>query len=294
MDCETFDRDVVDLLYGDGEASARDALARHAEGCARCGPALAVLRLARDQASRLPRASPPEGLTRRILEAEAASRSAPALSRRVARAASWAGSLAMRPQFAMAALFCLAVGSSLLLLRARSDSVLGPTSVREEGEPSPLPMEAPAAAPPQQVAARPRRGDQEDEGAKRPVTGQPADAEPAAAAATAEATAAPPPPAASAAAEQPSTDASKDALRAALDVATRSGCRAALPDFRGVVASHPGTREAALAAREMDVCGQAVAAGPPPPAGKAAPGKSSASASAGGAAPAKPPSTAPP
>ena len=139
MDCETFDLDVVDLLYEDGDDDAREALALHAASCARCGATLASLRAARDQASRLPRVVPPEGLAARIIAAEAAARRPAPLSRRVARAASWAGSLAMRPQFAMAALFCLAVGSSLLLLRARSDSVPGPTSAREAGLPTPRP-----------------------------------------------------------------------------------------------------------------------------------------------------------
>ena len=63
MDCETFDRDVVDLLYEDGDDATREALTLHAASCTRCHATLATLRLARDQASKLTREQPPEGLT---------------------------------------------------------------------------------------------------------------------------------------------------------------------------------------------------------------------------------------
>jgi hypothetical protein len=51
----------------------------------------------------------------------------------------------MRPQFAMAALFFLVIGSSLLLLRARPGT-LGPVAVSENGAPAPEAAAAPQAA----------------------------------------------------------------------------------------------------------------------------------------------------
>lgn len=48
----------------------------------------------------------------------------------------------MRPQLAMAALFCLVIGSSLLLLRARPGT-LGPVRVTENGAPAPAIEAAP-------------------------------------------------------------------------------------------------------------------------------------------------------
>jgi hypothetical protein len=268
MDCETFDRDVVDLLYEDGDEASREALALHASSCARCGATVATLRLARDQAARLPRAVPPEGLTRKILAAEAVGRKQPPLSRRVARGAAWAGSLAMRPQFAMAALFCLAVGSSLLLLRARSDSVPGPMSIREEGLPSPEPA-APAAAPAPAASSRHAsrtEGGSRGDDAKGKAT--PADAAPPAEApaATAEASVAPP-------AAKEAADGAREALAGALEKLRRSGCEAALADLRAVAAGFAGTAEAAEATREADGCTR-VAAAPAPTAPRpaAAPG----------------------
>ncbi len=265
MDCETFDRDVVDLLYEDGEDAPREALALHATSCARCGATLATLRLARDQASRMPRVAPPEGLTRKILSAEVAARRQPPLSRRIARAASWAGSLAMRPQFAMAALFCLAVGSSLLLLRARSDSVPGPTSVREEGLPSPEPM-APAAAQAPAASARAARS----EPASRADEGTKAKSAAAAPAATGVAGEASPPPPAPAKAMD---GAAREALAAAQAKLRSGGCDAALADLRAVAAGHAGSPEAAEATRAADGCAH-VAAGAAPKTAKpdAAPG----------------------
>lgn len=260
MDCETFDRDVVDLLYEDGDETSREALALHAASCARCGATLATLRQARDQAARLPRAMPPEGLTRKILAVEAIARQQPPLSRRVARGAAWAGSLAMRPQFAMAALFCLAVGSSLLLLRARSDSVPGPMSVREEGLPSPEPA-APAAAPPPAASSRlaaraegAHRSDDAKAKAAPPDAASPAEAP----AATAEASAAPP-------AAEDAAKGAREALAAAREKLRRSGCDAALADLRAVAAGFAGTPEASEATREVDGCTRVAAAPAPAP-----------------------------
>jgi hypothetical protein len=64
----------------------------------------------------------------------------------------------MRPQLAMAALFFLVIGSSLLLLRAKPGTVGAPVRVTENGIPAPEQAEAPATVPlaaPPPVAAAP-------------------------------------------------------------------------------------------------------------------------------------------
>lgn len=254
MDCETFDRDVVDLLYEEGDAASREALTLHAATCAKCGATLAALRSTRAGLGSLAVAAP-DGLMTRILEAEALARRPPPFSRRVARGASWAGSLAMRPQFAMAAIFCIAVGSSLLLLRARSDAVPGPMSVREAGAPAPeMPAAAPAAAPAEAVpygaklAAKPSRSD--DAPRSPAATSEPSIAlEPAPSSAPA-----PAPPGATASGPALSTDAGRRALDHALSTLHRGGCEVASPDLRAVAGNYVDTLEGEQAAHELETC----------------------------------------
>src|SRR5262249_12894771 len=71
--------------------------------------------------------------------------------KKVLRGLAWAGSHAMRPQLAMAALFFLVIGSSLLLLRARPGT-LGPVRVSEVGAPTPEVAEGAAATAVAQAA----------------------------------------------------------------------------------------------------------------------------------------------
>lgn len=135
MDCEQFDQIVVDLLYGElGEADAT-ASKRHVERCDRCSNVLAGLRRAR-QATSLALQEPPVGFEEAILErARRAQREIP-WPRKVGRAISWAGSYAMRPQLAMAALLLLMIGSSLLLLRQRPGAgQMGMVRITEHGTP---------------------------------------------------------------------------------------------------------------------------------------------------------------
>lgn len=247
MDCETFDRDVVDLLYEDGDAASREALTLHAATCTKCAATLAALKSTRAGLGSLV-VPPPAGLMTRILEAEASARRPPPLSRRVARGASWAGSLAMRPQFAMAAIFCIAVGSSILLLRAREGAVPGPMSVRDVGAPAP---EVPAQAA-EGYAARPAAKSlarTDDASSDAPMPKSPA--------ATAAASAAPAPaaPAPEPSASTPlSTDAGRRALERALAELKRGGCEIAAPDLRAVAGNYPDTLEAKEAARALESC----------------------------------------
>jgi len=133
MDCERFDRVVLDLLYDELDELTGAAARRHVDGCARCRNIASGLRATREVGA-LPSIDPPEGLELRILEAERRIRERLPLRQRVGRAVSVLAGYAMRPQLAMAALLFLVIGSSLVFLRARPgdrESVL----VTERGVP---------------------------------------------------------------------------------------------------------------------------------------------------------------
>jgi hypothetical protein len=110
---------------------------RHREGCARCESTWSELSSTRELAV-LPLEEPSDELEGRILAAiGAAQRSAP-WPRRAVRTLAWAGSHAMRPQLAAAAVLLLILGSSVLLLRPRPGSVGAlPVHVTERGVPAP-------------------------------------------------------------------------------------------------------------------------------------------------------------
>jgi hypothetical protein len=133
MDCERFDRVVLDLLYDELDELTGAAARRHVDGCARCRNIASGLRATREVGA-LPSIDPPEGLELKILEAERRIRERLPLRQRLGRAVSVLAGYAMRPQLAMAALLLLVIGSSLVFLRARPgdrDSVL----VTEHGVP---------------------------------------------------------------------------------------------------------------------------------------------------------------
>jgi hypothetical protein len=118
MDCERFERVVLELLYDELDELTAASARRHLEHCARCQAIAAGLRATREVGA-LPLVDPPEGLELRILEAERNARSRLPLRQRVGRAVSVLAGYAMRPQLAMAALLLLAIGSSLIFLRGR-------------------------------------------------------------------------------------------------------------------------------------------------------------------------------
>lgn len=160
MDCEKFDQRVIDELYDELDELTHAALKRHVEGCSRCAPILAGLRATRDVGI-LPIEEPSDELEARILDAVAIAQKKAPWPRKVLRGLAWAGSHAMRPQLAMAALFFLVIGSSLLLLRAKPGTGgLAPVRVTERGAPaieaeSPVASAtaSPAAVPPAAMAA---------------------------------------------------------------------------------------------------------------------------------------------
>src|SRR6185437_14318926 len=147
MDCERFDQHVIDELYDELDELTHAALKRHVEGCSRCAGILSGLRATRDVGV-LPIEEPSDELEARILDAAFVAQTKAPWPRKVLRGLAWAGSHAMRPQLAMAALFFLVIGSSMLLLRARPG---GPARVAERGIPGPDPVE-PAAPPPAPAA----------------------------------------------------------------------------------------------------------------------------------------------
>jgi TolA-binding protein len=118
VDCEKFDRIVLDLLYDELDELTSAAARRHMEHCTRCRGIGAGLRATREVGT-LPLVDPPEGLELRILEAEQRATNLMPLRKRLGRGVSLLAGYAMRPQLAMAALLMLMIGSSLFFLRAQ-------------------------------------------------------------------------------------------------------------------------------------------------------------------------------
>jgi len=239
MDCERFDQHVIDELYDELDELTSAALRRHVDGCSRCAGIYAGLRATREVGV-LPLEEPPADLGARILDAVAlAQRQAP-WHRRVMRGLAWAGSHAMRPQLAMAALFFLVVGSSLLLLRGHPSAV-GPARMADRGAPGPEPAAPPATA----VAAAPaiggagvERGEELARKTREPPPSPPAEAAPAGPAASADR----------------SADDARAALAEARAVRDAKGCPTAVPKLGAVASGFAGTQAAADAMWDQASC----------------------------------------
>ena len=243
MDCEKFDQHVIDALYDELDELTAASMKRHMEGCSRCASAFSGLRATREVAI-LPLEEPSEELESRILFAASAAQRKTPWHRKALRALAWAGSHAMRPQLAMAAVFVLVIGSSLLLLRAKpGTTAIGPVSVTERGEPSPdreegaAQMAAPAStaqavaaadqpAPPAGAAAH-ARGDGKDSGQDREKQDESKGAK--------------------------AGDA-QSALADAKATESASGCDAALPKYDDVGVRYPGTTQATAAMWAAAAC----------------------------------------
>lgn len=133
MDCEKFDRIVLDLMYGELDELTEAAAKRHIEHCSRCKGVSSGLRATREVGA-LALIDPPDSLELGILEAERRLNAQLPLRKKFGRAVSIMAVYAMRPQLAMAALLLLMIGSSLFFLRGRpgaGDSVL----ITERGVP---------------------------------------------------------------------------------------------------------------------------------------------------------------
>jgi hypothetical protein len=154
MDCEKFEAAMMDELYGELDELTSAAFKRHLGGCARCAALFGGLRATRRLAT-LPMVEPPAGLEERILAAARAADNVVPLRRRVARAISFAGSWAMRPQTAMAAVFLVMIGTSVLLLSGKASRAPASASitVTEQGSPTPEPTAAAGTAAASATAA---------------------------------------------------------------------------------------------------------------------------------------------
>ncbi|HTQ04104.1 MAG TPA: hypothetical protein VMI54_09610 [Polyangiaceae bacterium] len=258
MDCERFDRIVLDLLYDELDELTAAAARRHLEHCSRCRGILAGLRATREVGA-LPLVDPPDGLELRIIEAERQVRGHLPLRQRAGRAVSVLAGYAMRPQLAMAATLLLLIGVGLIFFRGKPgdrDTV----SVTERGV---------AETDPETVTVLPK-GAARDIGvdahgalaSAAPVAAERKEAAPAAA--PRPAFAASPPPAATAAGDSASDDGSgPDAIYQAALAAYHAGrYKEARQQFEGVVA-RGGARApdaalyAAQAAKNGDGCGTA-------------------------------------
>lgn len=136
MDCEKFDQIIIDAVYDELDELTLAAAKRHADSCQHCQAAWSGLRATR-KIGLLPLVEAPAGLEAHVLQAAREAHRDLPWPKRVGRAISWAGSYAMRPQMAMAALLVLMLGSSVIFLRAKPDrsGALSRISVTERGVP---------------------------------------------------------------------------------------------------------------------------------------------------------------
>jgi hypothetical protein len=243
MDCEKFDNHLIDALYDELDEVTLAAMRRHADGCARCAGAWSGLRATRKVAV-LPLLEPSDGLEDRILSAVASAQRTTPWHRKALRGLAWAGSHAMRPQLAMAALFFLVIGSSMLLLRARPGSMaVAPVRVTERGTPAADPVAqagaAPAPAAPAATAVAAADVDKEKDGLLGGASGAKGDAKERARADEGDGQGA---------------DPARQALKDARGVRDQSGCSAAVKAFDAVGAKFPGTSAAADAMWDEAAC----------------------------------------
>ncbi len=142
MDCEKFDKVVLDFLYEELDELTSAAARRHMDQCARCRDIGNGLKATREVGA-LPMVAAPDGLEQRILAAERDARKQLSFGQRAGRAISVLAGYAMRPQLAMAALLLLMIGSSLVFLRAKP----GDSGAVSVAEPAAAEKEAFAQAP---------------------------------------------------------------------------------------------------------------------------------------------------
>lgn len=138
MDCETLEALAIELVYNELDAQQTAEAEQHMLECNRCSALVARLRVGLHAANTMLLEEPPASLESQILAAIATQKPShsPNWSKRIMHFLSIAGSYAMRPQYAMAVVFVLLVGSSALLLRTRSLPIrTTATRVTEDGVP---------------------------------------------------------------------------------------------------------------------------------------------------------------
>lgn len=136
MTCEKFEDALMDELYGELDEVTSAALRRHASSCVRCAERLSSMRATRKVlASAFAPVDPPADLEGRIFAAAAEARKVVPIRSRMTRFVSVAGRWAMRPQTAMAAVFLVMIGSSVVFMRERPAS-MSRVVVTERGAPA--------------------------------------------------------------------------------------------------------------------------------------------------------------
>jgi TolA-binding protein len=245
VDCERFDRIVLDYLYDELDELTAAAAKRHVEQCARCRGIVAGLRATREVGA-LPLVDPPEGLELRILDAERQVRERLPMKQRAGRAVSVLAGYAMRPQLAMAALLLLAIGSGLVFFRQRPND-RDTVSVTERGV---------AESDPEPLSVLPRLQKESQKAAAPSVA--------ATLSRDAVVMRAPPSPAATAAPAAEARDGEDSVYQAALGAYRAGRYREARQQFESVVAQGGGDAAraayyAALATKGGEGCGSAAA-----------------------------------
>jgi len=270
MDCAKCDPLLIDELYGELDEVTSAAVRRHVEACAQCSEAWQKISRGKELAGAISE-QVPEGLETKILDAVKEAQKVVPIRSRASRALSWAGSWAMRPQTAMAALFLLMIGSSAIYLgRGRSqpasemsaDEGYAIEKDRAASPAAPSP-ESPAAsamamanapspppAPPAQFApAKKAKMDMAEE--FEPYAQRESKGSGALGIGGASAGAAPPAQARAAADVETATTSS---LREARAVRDQQGCPSAVSRYDAIAAKSPGTQEAATATYEAAKC----------------------------------------
>jgi len=116
MDCETFERVVLDRVFQELDELTMGSAQRHVAHCSRCRSIEGALRATRD-VCRLPLLLPMEGFAECVLAQERQLHSVLPVRQRLNRTVSMLASYAMRPQPTMAVLLLLMIGASLFLVR---------------------------------------------------------------------------------------------------------------------------------------------------------------------------------
>ena len=124
MDCERYERVVLEHLYGELDGLVQLAATRHVEQCTRCREVLHGLRATRAVGA-VPTLQIPDGFTQEVVQAERSVRSNLPWRHRTGHWVSLVASYAMRPQLGMAALAMLMIVSGLVLLRTRHGEPAG-------------------------------------------------------------------------------------------------------------------------------------------------------------------------
>jgi hypothetical protein len=153
MDCEKFEPLLLDELYEELDELTSAAVKRHVAGCARCSAILGGMQATRRAVS-VPLVPAPVDLEDRILAAAKEAQKAIPIRSRMSGILSVAGSWAMRPQTAMAAVFLLMIGTSAFLIRSKNyASKDAAVSVTVAGAPAPTEEAAPSESLDDKAAA---------------------------------------------------------------------------------------------------------------------------------------------